>query len=88
MILVNWRDHARDILNLILHFLPEKVTSSALPTNLARVALQVSEAREKRGFSGRQLVVVGHSFSGCAACVLLLPGEESPPPSRLTREFI
>jgi len=72
-----WRDHARDILNFILHFLPEKVTSSALPTCLPRVPLQVSEAREKRGLSGRQLVVVGHSFSGCAT---VLAAQSNPAP--------
>jgi hypothetical protein len=68
--LVTWSDHARDILNFILHFLPDTVTPSELPTHLPRVPLEVSSAREKRGFTNRELVVVGHSFSGCAACVL------------------
>ena len=71
--LVTWSDHARDILNFILHFLPETVLPSTLPTYLPRVPLEVSTAREKRGFTSRELVVVGHSFSGCAACVLLIP---------------
>ncbi|KAN0107765.1 Alpha/beta hydrolase family domain containing protein [Russula decolorans] len=62
-----WSDHARDILNFILYFLPETVTSSALPTHLPRVPPEISSARERRGFPTRQLVVVGHSFSGCAA---------------------
>jgi len=75
--LFTWRDHARDILNFILHFLPEKVTSSALPTRLPRIPLQVSEAREKRGLSDRQLVVIGHSFSGCAT---VLAAQSNPAP--------
>ncbi|KAF8480044.1 Alpha/beta hydrolase family-domain-containing protein [Russula ochroleuca] len=65
--LFTWSDHARDILNFILHFLPDTVTPSELPTHLPRVPLEVSSAREKRGFTNRELVVVGHSFSGCAA---------------------
>jgi len=62
-----WSDHARDILNFILYFLPETVTSSPHPAYLPRVPPEISSAREKRGFPNRQLVVVGHSFSGCAA---------------------
>ena len=70
--LVIWSDHARDILNFILYFLPETVTPSALPTYLPRVSPEISSARDKHGFPNRELVVVGHSFGGCAACVLLL----------------
>jgi hypothetical protein len=68
--LVMWSDYARDILNFVLHFLPEEPTPSALPTYLQRVPLQMSEARGKRGFANRKLIVVGHSFGGCAASVL------------------
>jgi len=64
---VTWSDHARDILNFVLHFLPEELTPSALPTYLPRVPPEISEAREKRGFANRKLIVVGHSFGGCAA---------------------
>ncbi|KAI9513434.1 Alpha/beta hydrolase family-domain-containing protein [Russula earlei] len=71
-----WSDHARDILNFILNFLPEK-TDSALPTHLPRVPARVSEAREKHGFSERQLVVIGHSFGGCAA---VLAARSTPAP--------
>jgi pimeloyl-ACP methyl ester carboxylesterase len=78
-----WSDHARDILNFILHFLPETVAPSALPTYLPRVPHEVSDAREKHGFTNRELVVVGHSFGGCAACVLHSPRQSSP----LTRKF-
>jgi hypothetical protein len=84
-LLVVWSDHARDILNFILHFLPEAVSPSALPTYLPRVPLEVSSAREKRGFTNRKLVVVGHSFGGCAACVLSYHPPEQW--SRLTREI-
>ncbi|KAH9988077.1 Alpha/beta hydrolase family-domain-containing protein [Russula compacta] len=72
-----WSDHARDILNFILHFLPEIVTPSALPTHLAKVPIEVSKARERRGFTNRKLIVVGHSFSGCAA---VLAAHSSPAP--------
>ncbi|KAI9438201.1 Alpha/Beta hydrolase protein [Lactarius indigo] len=64
-----WHDHARDILNFILHFLPEEVTPSTLPTNLPRVSTEASEARKRLGFANRKLVVVGHSLGGCAAAL-------------------
>ncbi|KAH8986942.1 alpha beta-hydrolase [Lactarius hatsudake] len=62
-----WHDHARDILNFILHFLPEEVTHSGLPTNLPRVPPEASEARKRLGFANRKLVVIGHSLGGAAA---------------------
>lgn len=80
--LVIWSDHARDILNFILHFLPETVTPSALPTYLPRVPIGLSKARESRGFANRELIVVGHSFGGCAACVPHFPEQSY----RLTRD--
>jgi len=64
-----WSDHARDILNFILHFLPEQATPSALPTYLSRVPPEASETRKRLGLAGRKLVVVGHSFGGCAAAL-------------------
>jgi len=64
-----WNDHARDILNFILHFLPEEATSSVLPTYLPRVPLRASEARKRLGFARRKLVVVGHSLGGCTAAL-------------------
>ncbi|KAH9053618.1 Alpha/Beta hydrolase protein [Lactarius vividus] len=64
-----WHDHARDILNFILHFLPEEVTYSRLPTNLPRVPPEASEARKRLGFASRKLVVIGHSLGGCAAAL-------------------
>ncbi|KAI9463967.1 Alpha/Beta hydrolase protein [Lactarius psammicola] len=62
-----WNDHARDILNFILHFLPEEATPSALSTYLPRVPPEASEARKRLGFASRKLVVVGHSLGGCTA---------------------
>ncbi|KAH9030508.1 alpha beta-hydrolase [Lactarius pseudohatsudake] len=64
-----WHDHARDILNFILHFLPEEVTHSGLPTNLPRVPPGASEARKRLGFACRKLVVIGHSLGGAAAAL-------------------
>ncbi|KAH9996292.1 Alpha/beta hydrolase family-domain-containing protein [Russula vinacea] len=72
-----WSDQARDILNFILHFLPETVSPSELPTHLPRVPLQLSSARQKRGYTNRELVVIGHSFSGCAA---ILAAHTAPAP--------
>ncbi|KAI0299442.1 Alpha/beta hydrolase family-domain-containing protein [Multifurca ochricompacta] len=62
-----WSDHARDILNFVLNFLPEEVTPSSLPTCIPRVPSEISEERKKRGLTNRKLVVVGHSLGGCAA---------------------
>lgn len=64
-----WSDHARDILNFILHFLPEEATPPALPTHLLRVPAEASKARKRFGFASRKLVVVGHSLGGCAAAL-------------------
>ncbi|KAI0289945.1 Alpha/Beta hydrolase protein [Russula brevipes] len=75
--LFNWGDQARDILNFVLHFLPETVMPLPLPACIPRVAVQVSEAREKHGFAHRKLVVVGHSFGGCAA---ILAAHSTPAP--------
>jgi hypothetical protein len=70
---VIWSDHARDILNFILHFLPEEATPSALPIHLPRVPPEASEARKRLGLASRELVIVGHSLGGCAACAMLPP---------------
>jgi hypothetical protein len=70
---VTWGDNARDVLNFILHFLPEEATPLVLPTNLPRVPLETSEARKRLGLARRKLVVVGHSLGGCSACVLFTP---------------
>lgn len=65
--LFTWGDNARDVLNFILHFLPEEATPLVLPTNLPRVPLETSEARKRLGLARRKLVVVGHSLGGCSA---------------------
>jgi hypothetical protein len=86
--LVLWSDYARDILNFVLHFLPEEPTPSALPTCLQRVPLEISEAREKRGFATRKLIAVGHSFGGCAASVLATFTSSFPSDTRNRLEFL
>ena len=70
---VIWSDHARDILNFILHFLPEEATPSALPIHLPRIPPEASDARKRLGLTSRELVIVGHSLGGCAACAMLPP---------------
>jgi len=64
-----WNDHSRDILNFILHFLPEEATPLVLPTYLPRVPLEASEARKRLGLAHRKLFVVGHSLGGCTAAL-------------------
>ncbi|KAI0267458.1 alpha/beta-hydrolase [Gloeopeniophorella convolvens] len=67
-----WTDHARDILNFVLNYLPEEIApDDELPAHLPRVAPEVAEARAQRGFSSRKLVVVGHSVSGCCGVLAL-----------------
>ncbi|KAJ7272024.1 Alpha/beta hydrolase family-domain-containing protein [Mycena haematopus] len=60
----NWADDARDVLDLLLHFLPNSI-GSEIPTFLPRVAPEETALRKVRGFSERRLYAVGHSFGGC-----------------------
>ncbi|KAF9530598.1 hypothetical protein CPB83DRAFT_850607 [Crepidotus variabilis] len=55
-------DNSRDIVNFLCNFLPEKATTEALPLHLARVSETKAAERAQRGFMGRTLVVIGHSF--------------------------
>jgi hypothetical protein len=57
-------DDARDILNLLLYYIPSETTSGDIPTNLVRLPEAVAESRRKDGFLARKLISVGHSFGG------------------------
>ncbi|KAG0703560.1 Alpha/beta hydrolase family-domain-containing protein [Suillus ampliporus] len=63
----DWLDSARDIAHFLLHYLPEDASSEALPTHLPLLPETISEYRKTDGFSSRSLVIVGHSFGGCAS---------------------
>lgn len=64
---VDWMDAGRDILNFLVNYLPATTTPSSLPTHLPRVSITESEARKVNGYTDRTLVVVGHSYGGCAS---------------------
>ncbi|KAI0058358.1 hypothetical protein BV25DRAFT_1286064 [Artomyces pyxidatus] len=64
--LFDWVDNTRDILNFLLHYLPEVVASEPLPVHLPRVSPVEIEARGYYGFRNRSLVVLGHSYGGCS----------------------
>ncbi|KAI0028058.1 Alpha/beta hydrolase family-domain-containing protein, partial [Vararia minispora EC-137] len=63
--LYDWMDNTRDMLNFLLHYLPETVSSMPLPIHLEELPARVVAKRRKEGFSARHLVAVGHSFGGC-----------------------
>ena len=65
--LVDWLDNSRDIANFLLHYLPEHVEATVLPTRLERLPTSVTNAREEHGYRTRKLVVAGHSFGGCTS---------------------
>lgn len=65
--LVDWLDNSRDIANFLMHYLPEDVDVTVLPTRLPRLPTSVTRLREERGYRMRKLVVVGHSFGGCTS---------------------
>lgn len=67
---VDLSEHARDILNFLLNYIPDRPSSgSSLPVHLTRVPEDTIRDRSKCGFSGRTLVTIGHSFGGCASYV-------------------
>ncbi|CAE6492286.1 unnamed protein product [Rhizoctonia solani] len=59
-----WSDHARDILNFLANFMPDKLESH-VESNLPRIPEQATNARLKGGFANRTIVGIGHSFGGC-----------------------
>lgn len=68
----DWQDNARDIAHFLLYYLPEDVSSKALPTHLHLLPETTSETRKNKGFSSRSLVTVGHSFGGCSSVLAAL----------------
>ncbi|KAH9948107.1 hypothetical protein B0H21DRAFT_821288 [Amylocystis lapponica] len=68
----DWQDNARDVLQFLLHYLPESPSDSELPTHLTRLPEVISDARKKDGFLGRTLVAVGHSLGGCTVSIAAL----------------
>lgn len=66
ILLDDWTDNARDILNFLFHYLPSRPYSKPLPTNLLRVPKDEATARTLNGFSERAIVVVGHSLGAAS----------------------
>ncbi|GAB1520382.1 hypothetical protein RhiTH_003457 [Rhizoctonia solani] len=60
-----WSDHARDILNFLGNYLPDRIENNQLVRNLERVPDQTTQSRLKSGFPHRKIVGIGHSFGGC-----------------------
>jgi hypothetical protein len=65
IIIDDWMDNSRDILNFLLNYLPSAAAPFALPTHLPRVSWVESESRKVNGYKDRTLAAVGHSFGGC-----------------------
>ena len=68
----DWLDNTRDIAHFLVHYLPEDVEATVLPTRLPRLPASATSIREERGYRTRKLVVVGHSFGGCTSWVVWL----------------
>ena len=67
--LVDWVDHARDILSFVENYIPEGpyvAAETPLPTHLERVSPAVATERRAHGFKDRNVVGVGHSLGGCS----------------------
>ncbi|KAH9842574.1 Alpha/beta hydrolase family-domain-containing protein [Rhodofomes roseus] len=60
------RDNARDILQFMLHYMPEHSSTSVLPTHLARLPDATARQRRLHGLRKRMVVGVGHSLGGCS----------------------
>ncbi|CEL59021.1 Peroxisomal membrane protein LPX1 OS=Saccharomyces cerevisiae (strain ATCC 204508 / S288c) GN=LPX1 PE=1 SV=1 [Rhizoctonia solani AG-1 IB] len=60
-----WSDHARDILNFLGNYLPDRVENKQIERNLSHIPDQAVQDRLKQGFTHRNIVGIGHSFGGC-----------------------
>ena len=65
---VPWADNARDIINILAHYIPSvaQVASDPLPVMLPRLSHEESEERYQTGFRSRKIIGVGHSLGGCS----------------------
>lgn len=63
----DWSDNARDILNFLLNFLPDRSDIQPLPVHLTRVSPETISRRRQHGFRERNLVTLGHSLGGGSA---------------------
>ncbi|KAH7337714.1 Alpha/beta hydrolase family-domain-containing protein [Rhizoctonia solani] len=59
-----WSDHARDILNFLVNFLPDGNEHEQIE-HLSQVPEQNAQRRRQHGFTSRTIVGIGHSFGGC-----------------------
>lgn len=66
---VDWSEHARDLLNFLLNYMPDRSSSApSLPVHLPRIPEGTGHKRSDSGFSDRTLIAIGHSFGGCTSC--------------------
>jgi pimeloyl-ACP methyl ester carboxylesterase len=67
----DWADNSRDMLNFLLHYLPDAPMPD-LPLHLSPVSSSITATRRVSGFTDRTLIGVGHSLGGVttawAAC--------------------
>ena len=61
---VDWQDNSRDILQFLLHYLPERASTHDLPVHLPALPAHIVQARRAHGFASRTLVGVAHSLGG------------------------
>lgn len=66
LVLVNWADNTRDVLNLLINFMPE-LPGEILNTHLPAISVDISKRRQISGFPHRKILGLGHSLGG--ACV-------------------
>jgi hypothetical protein len=62
MLTVDWRDQGRDILQLLVWYLPDKISQAAPPLHLLRADESTALRRKEHGFGNRTIVGAGHSL--------------------------
>lgn len=75
---VDWADNARDVLHLLLYYIPDSPSTAPLPTHLRRVPEDVASRRRTFGIKDRTIVGIGHSLGGCSMYAAI-PCTQSPP---------
>ncbi|CAE6467964.1 unnamed protein product [Rhizoctonia solani] len=66
-----WSDHARDILNFLANYLPDKVETQ-VEGSLAQISEQSTQQRLTQGFANRTIIGIGHSFGGCTLARMVI----------------